>query len=181
MLVAAPVRFSTTNGWPSRSESHSPITRAVVSALPPAAKPTWLVSGMQDQVEHEHRHRARGSGSEGQPPGRLRLANRRVKLIAALAPPAAFAAKAATTPAMGLGGAYAIRALPGLCVGITLECLERCSGPSRRILHSPLLEAPARPGLSFALGPWGWRVRTFAPAQDRLCAIKKEEPRRWSL
>src|SRR5262249_33465733 len=53
-------------------------------------------------------------------------------------------------PSAGGRGAVAvsvaIRALPDLCVGITLDCLESCSGPSRRILHSPLLEAPARPG-----------------------------------
>jgi hypothetical protein len=37
-------------------------------------------------------------------------------------------------------GRLTIRALPDLCLGITSDCLESCSGFSRRILHSPLLE-----------------------------------------
>src|SRR5262245_59408578 len=35
ILVPAPGRFSTTNDWPSRSESCCPIRRATTSALPP--------------------------------------------------------------------------------------------------------------------------------------------------
>src|SRR5213592_1808426 len=40
ILVAAPGRFSMTNGWPSRSESHWPIRRAMMSLPSPAGKPT---------------------------------------------------------------------------------------------------------------------------------------------
>src|SRR6516165_10830958 len=45
MLVAAPVRFSTTNDWPNRSDSHCAIRRATTSAGPPAAKPTMMRTG----------------------------------------------------------------------------------------------------------------------------------------
>ena len=38
IVPAAPGRFSMTNGWPSRSDSHWPIRRAAMSAGPPAAK-----------------------------------------------------------------------------------------------------------------------------------------------
>jgi hypothetical protein len=40
MLLAAPGRSSTINGWPRRSPSHWPIKRAMMSAELPAGKPT---------------------------------------------------------------------------------------------------------------------------------------------
>src|SRR5882672_4106699 len=45
ILVLAPGRFSMMNGWPSRSESHWPMRRAVMSDAPPAAKPTMMRTG----------------------------------------------------------------------------------------------------------------------------------------
>jgi hypothetical protein len=45
ILVPAPGRFSTTNCWPSRSESHCPMIRATMSVAPPAAKPTMMRTG----------------------------------------------------------------------------------------------------------------------------------------
>jgi hypothetical protein len=40
MLVVAPGRFSTTNGWPRYSESRGASTRAMMSVPPPGGKPT---------------------------------------------------------------------------------------------------------------------------------------------
>ena len=45
ILPAAPGRFSTMNGWPSRSDSHCPIKRARMSFALPAAKPTTMRTG----------------------------------------------------------------------------------------------------------------------------------------
>src|ERR1700730_8055516 len=45
ILVPAPGRFSITNGWPRRSDSHCPISRATMSYPPPAAKPTMMCTG----------------------------------------------------------------------------------------------------------------------------------------
>jgi tripartite-type tricarboxylate transporter receptor subunit TctC len=44
-LVPAPGRFSMTSGWPSRSDSHCPITRAMVSALPRRRARTYRPDG----------------------------------------------------------------------------------------------------------------------------------------
>jgi hypothetical protein len=49
-LPPAPGRFSTTNDWPSRSESHCAIRRALMSAAPSAAKPTTMRTGRVGQV-----------------------------------------------------------------------------------------------------------------------------------
>src|SRR5262249_17274741 len=50
-------------------------------------------------------------------------------------------------------GAYAIRALPDLCVGIVSERLERLRSP---LGLSPfwVTGSPGTSGASFALGPW---------------------------
>src|SRR5262245_24394048 len=45
MLLAAPTRFSTTNCWPSRSDSHCAISRVARSPPPPGAKPTTKRTG----------------------------------------------------------------------------------------------------------------------------------------
>src|SRR5262245_25910300 len=45
ILPPAPVRFSMTNGWPSRSDSHCPKRRARMSGAPPAANPTMMRTG----------------------------------------------------------------------------------------------------------------------------------------
>src|SRR5262245_51778755 len=45
ILLAAPGRLSMTNGWPSRSDGHWPMRRAMISAAPPAAKPTTMRTG----------------------------------------------------------------------------------------------------------------------------------------
>src|SRR5215471_2559734 len=45
MLLAAPGRFSITKGWPSRSCSHCPISRATMSLPPPGVKPTIQRTG----------------------------------------------------------------------------------------------------------------------------------------
>jgi hypothetical protein len=45
ILVAAPARFSTTKGWPNRSDNDWPISRAAMSATPPVAKPTMMRTG----------------------------------------------------------------------------------------------------------------------------------------
>jgi hypothetical protein len=44
-LPAAPDRFSTTNGCPSRSDSHCAISRAMMSGEPPAATVTIKRTG----------------------------------------------------------------------------------------------------------------------------------------
>ena len=43
--VSGDGRFSITNGWPRRSDNHWPISRALVSSGPPAAKPTSKCTG----------------------------------------------------------------------------------------------------------------------------------------
>jgi hypothetical protein len=43
-------RFSITNGWPSRSENHFPMRRAVVSASPPEGAPTMTRAGRDGEV-----------------------------------------------------------------------------------------------------------------------------------
>jgi len=45
IMPSAPSRFSTTNGWPSRSDSHCAIRRARMSKALPAAKPTRMRTG----------------------------------------------------------------------------------------------------------------------------------------
>ena len=45
ILLAAPGRLSTMNCWPSRSDSHCPIRRAMMSIWPPAGKPTRIRTG----------------------------------------------------------------------------------------------------------------------------------------
>jgi hypothetical protein len=45
-LVPPPGRFSMMNGWPSRSESHCPISRAWMSGEPPAACATMMRTGL---------------------------------------------------------------------------------------------------------------------------------------
>jgi hypothetical protein len=45
ILPLAPVRFSTTNDWPSRSDSHCPIRRAIMSPMLPAGNPTMMRTG----------------------------------------------------------------------------------------------------------------------------------------
>jgi hypothetical protein len=45
MLVPPPGRFSMTNGWPSRSDSHCPIRRATMSVAPPGASGTITRTG----------------------------------------------------------------------------------------------------------------------------------------
>jgi hypothetical protein len=45
ILVPAPGRFSTTNCWPRRCDSHCAISRATISVEPPAAKPTMTRTG----------------------------------------------------------------------------------------------------------------------------------------
>src|SRR5262245_66333065 len=44
-IGAAPGLFSTMNGWPSRSDSHWPITRATMSVAPPGASGTMRRTG----------------------------------------------------------------------------------------------------------------------------------------
>jgi hypothetical protein len=45
MLVAPPGRFSITNGWPSRFDSHCAITRAAISVVPPGETATKTRTG----------------------------------------------------------------------------------------------------------------------------------------
>src|SRR5262245_26653785 len=45
ILLAAPGRFSMTNCWPSRSDSHCPIKRAMMSVPPAGANPTMMRTG----------------------------------------------------------------------------------------------------------------------------------------
>jgi hypothetical protein len=45
ILAPAPGRFSMMNCCPSRSDSHCPIRRAMMSAPPPGAKPTMMRTG----------------------------------------------------------------------------------------------------------------------------------------
>ena len=45
MFPAAPVRFSTTTGCPHFRDSHSPITRGITSAVPPAGNGTMIFTG----------------------------------------------------------------------------------------------------------------------------------------
>jgi hypothetical protein len=47
MLLPPPGRFSTTNGWPSRSDSHWPIMRATMSVVPPAEVATMMRTGCE--------------------------------------------------------------------------------------------------------------------------------------
>ena len=44
-LVAAPGRLSTMNCWPRRCDSHSPISRALMSDAAPGGKPTMMCTG----------------------------------------------------------------------------------------------------------------------------------------
>jgi hypothetical protein len=45
ILPPAPGRFSVTKDWPRWSVSHCPISRAVMSTPPPAAKPATIFTG----------------------------------------------------------------------------------------------------------------------------------------
>src|SRR6516225_11974408 len=45
IVVPAPGLFSMTKGWPSRSDSHSPIRRAMMSYVPLGAAPTMMRTG----------------------------------------------------------------------------------------------------------------------------------------
>jgi hypothetical protein len=45
MLLAAPGRLSTMICWPSRSDSHWPTRRAMMSGALPAGKPTIMRTG----------------------------------------------------------------------------------------------------------------------------------------
>jgi hypothetical protein len=45
ILLPAPGRLSMINGWPSRSDSHRPIRRAMMSIWPPGGKPTTKRTG----------------------------------------------------------------------------------------------------------------------------------------
>jgi len=45
ILVPAPGRFSMTKGWPSRSDSHWPISRARMSNAPPGGTGTTIRTG----------------------------------------------------------------------------------------------------------------------------------------
>jgi hypothetical protein len=45
MLPLAPGRLSMMKGWPSRSDSHWPMRRALRSFGPPGAKPTTMRTG----------------------------------------------------------------------------------------------------------------------------------------
>ncbi len=45
MLVPAPGRFSTTNGRPSRSDSHCASSRQTTSVEPPGVNPTTMRTG----------------------------------------------------------------------------------------------------------------------------------------
>ena len=47
MLVVAPGRFSTTNGWPRYSESFGASKRAMMSVPPPGGKPTSMRTGRE--------------------------------------------------------------------------------------------------------------------------------------
>jgi hypothetical protein len=44
-LLPAPGRFSTTTGWPTRSDSHVAMIRETASAPPPGGNPTIQRSG----------------------------------------------------------------------------------------------------------------------------------------
>ena len=66
-LPAAPVRFSTTTGWPSPAVMPCATTRAVVSVLPPGAKPTTKRtgrSGLQAGPARGVLRASRGRGKE---------------------------------------------------------------------------------------------------------------------
>src|SRR6516165_5611545 len=55
ILVPAPGRFSTTNCWPSRSDSHCPIIRATMSVAPPAPqrrRPDARMCGGEVSLDH---------------------------------------------------------------------------------------------------------------------------------
>src|SRR5262249_22134093 len=45
IVLAAPGRLSMTNDWPSRSDSHCPSRRALMSAAWPGGKPTTMCTG----------------------------------------------------------------------------------------------------------------------------------------
>src|SRR5258706_4145313 len=45
MVPIAPTRFSTTNCWPNTSLKRWQVSRAILSMLPPAAKPTNTLTG----------------------------------------------------------------------------------------------------------------------------------------
>ena len=67
-LPAAPVRFSTTTGWPSPAVIPWATTRAVVSVLPPGAKPTTKRtgrSGLQAGPVGDLLRAGRGRGKAG--------------------------------------------------------------------------------------------------------------------
>ena len=45
ILLPPPGRFSTMKVWPSRSDSHCPISRARMSVAPAGVKPTMMRTG----------------------------------------------------------------------------------------------------------------------------------------
>src|SRR6516162_7331293 len=49
-MVDAPGRFSMTNGWPSRSDSHCPISRAAMSVVPAGEAGTIRCTGPVDRL-----------------------------------------------------------------------------------------------------------------------------------
>ena len=57
ILVPAPARFSTMNWWPSRSDSHCPISLARLSVDPPGAKPTISAPAVPDKPGPKQRGR----------------------------------------------------------------------------------------------------------------------------
>src|ERR1700726_3463034 len=61
MLPPAPGRFSTTMGWPRRTDSHWPIKRATTSTEPPGAKPTTTRTGRDGYVSAQATREIAGS------------------------------------------------------------------------------------------------------------------------
>jgi hypothetical protein len=66
-LPAAPGRFSTMHGWPSRSASHCPMSRAKISEAPPGANPTTIRSGFSENVcaPSDWKRLSAGAGTKG--------------------------------------------------------------------------------------------------------------------
>jgi len=72
-MLSSPVRFSTRNGWPSRSDSHCAIRRATRSAGPPAARPTMMRSASTCRRAPAASDRPAPTRSATQPAARQRL------------------------------------------------------------------------------------------------------------
>ena len=135
-LPAAPVRFSTTTGWPSPAVMPCATTRAVVSVLPPGAKPTTKRtgrSGLQAGPGEECCARAAAAGRRGTAASNGRRSRRFMDgcLPAGLWSPAVV--RETTTVADDRGSINVASSLRQLCAFRSSEPPRRPSGRARPV------------------------------------------------